>query len=104
MALRRETRCRRDFNVLGIAHTAAVQAGHGQTGRVDHHFGTWIAGIVLTLSPFMDWYVATLPNGLTYSVTGWHTGVLGKLVFFIGLVILIIEALHEAGIELPPAV
>ena len=70
-----------------------------QTGRV-----AWIAGLVLTLSPFMDWYAETRPNGLTYSVTGWHTGALGKLVFFVGLVILILEALREAGIELPPAV
>ena len=73
-----------------------MQTGHGQTGRV-----AWIAGLVLTLSPFMDWYAETRPNGLTYSVTGWHTGALGKLVFFIGLAILILEALREAGIELP---
>jgi len=70
-----------------------------QTGRV-----AWIAGLVLTLSPFMDWYAATQPNGLTLSVTGWHTGALGKLVFFIGLVTLILEALREAGIELPASV
>lgn len=70
-----------------------------QTGRV-----AWIAGLVLTLSPFMDWYASTGPNGLTYSVTGWHTGALGKLVFFIGLVTLILEAVREAGIGLPDAV
>jgi hypothetical protein len=64
----------------------------------------WIAGLVLTLSPFMDWYAGTLPNGLTLSVIGWHTGALGKLVFFVGLVTLILEALREAGIELPAAV
>ncbi|HLX31383.1 MAG TPA: hypothetical protein VKR79_01315 [Gaiellaceae bacterium] len=61
----------------------------------------WIAGLVLTLSPFMDWYAGTLPNGITLSVTGWHTGALGKLVFFIGLATLILEALREAGIALP---
>ena len=70
-----------------------------QTGRV-----AWIAGLVLTLSPFMDWYASTSPNGLTYGVIGWHTGALGKLVFFIGLATLILEALREAGIELTPAV
>ena len=59
---------------------------------------------MLTLSPFMDWYAATQPNGLTLSVTGWHTGALGKLVFFIGLVTLILEALREAGIGLPASV
>lgn len=64
----------------------------------------WIAGGVLTLSPFMDWYAGTQPNGLTLSVTGWHTGALGKLVFFLGLVTLILEALREAGIGLPAAV
>ena len=84
---------------MGIPHTAAVQTGHGQTNWI-----AWISGLVLTLSPFMDWYAATLPNGLVYSVTGWHTGTLGKLVFFIGLATLILEALREAGIELPPSV
>ncbi len=71
----------------------------GLDGRV-----AWIAGLVLTLSPFMDWYAETLPSGLTISVTGWHTGALGKLVFFAGLVTLILEALREAGIALPAAV
>jgi len=64
----------------------------------------WIAGLVLTLSPFMDWYAATQANGLTLSVTGWHTGALGKLVFFIGLATLILGALREAGIGLPASV
>ena len=76
-----------------------MQTGHAQTGRV-----AWIAGLVLTLSPFMDWYAATSPNGLTLSVTGWHVGALGKLVFFIGLATLILEALREAGIGLPASV
>jgi hypothetical protein len=70
-----------------------------QTGRI-----AWIAGLVLTLSPFMDWYAATSPNGHTLSVTGWHVGALGKLIFFIGLATLILEALRETGIELPASV
>ena len=70
-----------------------------QTGRF-----AWIAGLVLPLSPFMDWYAWTLPNGLTYGVTGWHTGALGKLVFFVGLATLILEGLRAAGIVLPAAV
>ena len=37
-------------------------------------------------------------------MTGWHTGALGKLPFFIGLATLILEALREAGIELPATV
>jgi hypothetical protein len=64
----------------------------------------WIAGLVLCISAFTDWYSGTQPDGLTLSVTGWHTGALGKLVFFIGLATLILEALREAGIELPPTV
>src|SRR3954463_7172302 len=52
----------------------------------------------------MDWYAWTLPTGQTYGVTGWHTGALGKLVFFCGLATLILEALREAGIELPATV
>ena len=35
---------------------------------------------------------------------GWHTGVLGKLVFFIGLAVLALVALRQAGIEPPAAV
>ena len=58
---------------------------------------------MLTLSPFMDWYASTEPNGRTLSVTGWQAGTLGKLVFFIGLATLILEALREAGIALPPS-
>ncbi len=63
----------------------------------------WISGVVLAVSAFTDWYTGTLPNGLTLSVTGWHTGSLGKLVFFVGLATLILEALREAGIPLPAA-
>ena len=64
----------------------------------------WISGLVLAIAAFTDWYVGTLPNGLTLSVTGWHTGALGKLVFFIGLATLILESSREAGILLPAAV
>ncbi len=64
----------------------------------------WVAGLVLAVSAFTDWYVGTQADGLTLSVTGWHTGALGKLVFFIGLATLILEALREAGIELPATV
>ena len=64
----------------------------------------WVSGLVLTLSAFTDWYTGTLPNGQTLAVTGWHTGALGKLVFFIGLATLILEASRAAGIVLPAAV
>src|SRR5258705_11132795 len=64
----------------------------------------WIAGLVLAISAFTDWYSGSQADGLTLSVTGWHTGALGKLVFFCGLATLILEALRQAGIELPATV
>ena len=62
---------------------------------------TWLSGLVLLMSSLMGWYVGS-GDGLTISVIGWHTGVLGKLVFFIGLAVLALVALRQAGIE-PPA-
>jgi hypothetical protein len=64
----------------------------------------WVSGLVLAVSAFTGWYSGTQTDGLTLSVIGWHTGALGKLVFFIGLAALILEALREAGIELPATV
>jgi hypothetical protein len=64
---------------------------------------TWVSALVLTISAFTGWYVGSGP-GPTTSVIGWHTGALGKLVFFIGLAILVLVALREAGIELPATV
>jgi hypothetical protein len=65
---------------------------------------TWIAGLVLALSSFTGWYAGSDSIGPTIAVIGWHTGTLGKLVFFIGLAVIALVALREAGIELPPAV
>jgi hypothetical protein len=64
---------------------------------------TWVSALVLTISAFTDWYVGSGP-GPTTSVIAWHTGTLGKLVFFIGLAVLALVALREAGIELPATV
>jgi hypothetical protein len=64
----------------------------------------WVSGLVLMISAFTNWYSGTLANGLTLSVTGWHSGSLGKLVFFVGLATLILEGLRAAGILLPAAV
>ena len=65
---------------------------------------TWVAALVLTLSSFTGWYAGSSESGPTVSVIGWHTGVLGKLVFFVGLVLLAVAALREFGFELPPAI
>jgi hypothetical protein len=64
---------------------------------------TWVSGLVLMLSSFMDWYAGS-GVGVRLAVIGWHTGVLGKLVFFIGLAVLALVALREAGFELPPTI
>jgi hypothetical protein len=65
---------------------------------------TWVAGLVVALSAFTDWYAGADSVGPTIGVIGWHTGTLGKLVFFIGLAVVALVALQEAGIELPPTV
>jgi hypothetical protein len=61
---------------------------------------TWLSGLLLAVSAFTDWYVGD-GEGVTTAIIGWHTGTLGKLVFFIGLAVLAIVALRESGIELP---
>jgi hypothetical protein len=64
----------------------------------------WLAGIVLTLSSFMGWYSISGDLRGTLSVLGWHTGTIGKLVFFVGLAVLVVLSLRATGIELPPSV
>jgi hypothetical protein len=61
---------------------------------------TWLSGLLLSVSAFTDWYAGS-GDGITIGVIGWHTGALGKLVFFVGLAVLALYALREAGIELP---
>jgi hypothetical protein len=64
---------------------------------------TWVVGLVLAISAFTGWYSGT-GEGVDVSVTGWHTGILGKLVFFIGLALIVLVVLRETGITLPAAV
>ncbi len=63
----------------------------------------WVAAIIFTLSSFMGWY-SGLIDGLSLSAVGWQTGLLGKLVFFVGLAVLVLLILRATGVELPPAV
>jgi hypothetical protein len=65
---------------------------------------TWLSGLVLAISAFTNWYSGPDGSGPPVSVTGWNTGALGKLVFFVGLAVLALHALREAGIELPATV
>jgi hypothetical protein len=95
------------FDVESPAPAAATPAGYarpaasGLWGAGERII--WVSGLVLALSAFMDWYAGS-GVGVKLAVIGWHSGVLGKLVFFIGLAVLAIVALHESGFELPPSV
>jgi hypothetical protein len=64
---------------------------------------TALAGFVLMLSSFMGWY-AGKQEGPTIAVIGWHTGAIGKLIFLLGLAVVVLVVLHELGIELPATV
>jgi len=64
----------------------------------------WLGGLVLTLGAFMGWYsVSGDPRG-RLSVLGWNTGAIGKLVFVIGLAVLLLLGLRAFGVELPPSI
>ena len=60
-----------------------------------------VAGVVLAVSSFTGWYTGE-GEGVTISVLGWNTGVLGKLVLFVGLAVVVVLVLRELGID-PPA-
>ena len=64
----------------------------------------WVSGLVLMLSSLMSWYSGKSVEGPTLSVIGWHTGTIGKIVFFLGLIVIALAILREAGVELPPSV
>jgi len=64
---------------------------------------TWVAGLVLALSALTGWYAGT-GEGVDVSVIGWHTGLLGKLVLFIGIAAILVVALRHWGLDLPAAV
>jgi hypothetical protein len=62
-----------------------------------------LAGVVLSVSAFTGWYAGP-GEGVKVSVTGWDTGVAGKIVFFLGIAVVLVVALREVGIQLPAAV
>ena len=79
---------------------AAGGAGLWRTGELL----AWLGGLVLTLGAFMGWYSISGDLRGSLSVLGWHTGTIGKLVFVIGVVVLLLLALRVFGVELPPSV
>ena len=58
---------------------------------------------MLALSALTGWYSGE-GEGVTVSVIGWNTGVLGKLVLVIGLLAILVVGLRQWGIDLPAAV
>jgi len=84
------------------APTGAVRPAAGGVWAAGERI-IWVSGLVLALSSFMGWYAGS-GVGVKLAVIGWHSGVLGKLVFFIGLAVLALVALRESGFELPPTV
>jgi hypothetical protein len=71
---------------------------HALSGRL-----TFLFGLLLTLSALTGWYTGQ-GEGTTVSVIGWHTGTVGKAVFFLGLAAVLLAVLREVGVELPAAV
>jgi hypothetical protein len=69
----------------------------GWSGRL-----TFLFGLVLSISAFTGWYTGE-GEGTTVSVMGWHTGTLGKIVFFLGLLAVLLVVLREVGVEMPAA-
>ncbi|HZG35180.1 MAG TPA: hypothetical protein VEY87_04975 [Gaiellaceae bacterium] len=63
----------------------------------------WVAGLALALSAFTGWYTGT-GEGVDVSILAWNTGVLGKLVLFLGLGVVALVALRRFGVALPAAV
>ncbi|MFN8221826.1 MAG: hypothetical protein U0R50_01110 [Gaiellales bacterium] len=62
-----------------------------------------LSGVVLAVSAFTGWYSGDgSDQGVAISVLGWNTGVLGKLVLFLGLAVVLVLALRELGVQ-PPA-
>ena len=70
---------------------------HAWSGRL-----TFIFGLSLAISALTGWYTGS-GEGTTVSVIGWHTGTIGKIVLFLGLLAVLVVALREFGFSLPAA-
>jgi hypothetical protein len=88
-----------------------MDPAEGRFGRTRFPFGargtpgwsgrlTFLFGLLLAESAFTGWYTGE-GEGTTVSVLGWHTGTIGKVVFLLGLLAVILVVLREVGVELP---
>jgi hypothetical protein len=64
---------------------------------------TFLFGLLLAVSALTGWYTGE-GVGTTVSVIGWHTGTIGKIVLFLGLLAALLVVLREVGVDLPQAV
>ncbi|MBA3382134.1 MAG: hypothetical protein H0T97_09790 [Actinobacteria bacterium] len=64
---------------------------------------TLVFGLLLAVSALTGWYTGE-GEGTTVSVIGWHTGTIGKVVLFLGLVAALLVIVREFGVDLPDAV
>ncbi len=64
---------------------------------------TFLFGLLLAVSAFTGWYTGE-GEGTTVSVFGWHTGTIGKIVLFLGLVAVLVVVLRELGVNMPASV
>jgi hypothetical protein len=71
-------------------------------GRVPDVGGrlTFLFGLLLAVSALTGWYTGE-GEGTTVSVIGWHTGMLGKIVLFLGLAAVLVVVARELGVTLP---
>jgi hypothetical protein len=70
----------------------------GWSGRL-----TFLFGLLLSVSALTGWYTGE-GEGTTVSVIGWHTGTIGKIVFLLGILAILLVVLREVGIVMPAAV
>ena len=75
-----------------------VTSAPGLGGRL-----TFLFGLLLAVSALTGWYTGE-GEGTTVSVLGWHTGTIGKIVFFLGLAAVLLIVLREVGVDMPAAV
>jgi hypothetical protein len=64
---------------------------------------SFLFGILLAMSALTGWYSGS-GNGTTVSVIGWHTGTIGKVVLFLGLLAVLLVVLREVGVNMPASV
>jgi hypothetical protein len=70
---------------------------HAQSGRL-----IFLFGLLLAVSAFTGWYRGE-GEGTTVSVLGWDSGTIGKVVFFLGLLAVLVVVLREVGVDMPAA-